>query len=110
MNIITDNSLQRFHDNLNDSISYRVNTSLPIGSLIPFAGINIPESFLLCDGRAVSRTVYKDLFEALGTTYGAGDGSTTFNLPDMRSYIPIGSDSRDSNINSVGKKYGGLQA
>lgn len=46
MNIITDNSLQRFHDNLNDSISYRVNTSLPIGSLIPFCWYKYSRIFL----------------------------------------------------------------
>jgi microcystin-dependent protein len=49
-----------------------------------------PEGWLLCDGRAVSRTTYADLFAALETTYGAGDGSTTFNLPDYRGRAPIG--------------------
>lgn len=59
------------------------NTSaLPAGAIVPFAGTNIPTGFLLCDGAAVSRTDYADLFDSVGTTYGAGDGSTTFNLPN----------------------------
>ncbi len=49
-----------------------------------------PAGWLLCDGRAVSRTTYTTLFAALGTTWGAGDGSTTFNLPDLRGRAPIG--------------------
>lgn len=55
-----------------------------------FAGTSIPDGYLLCNGAAVSRTVYADLFEVIGTVYGAGDGSTTFNLPDMRNRYPIG--------------------
>jgi hypothetical protein len=56
---------------------------VPIGTIEPFAGNGqIPEGYLLCDGSAVSRSMFPDLFEAIGTTYGSGDGSTTFNLPD----------------------------
>lgn len=56
----------------------------PIGAILPFAGNGaVPTSYLLCDGAAVSRTMYPDLFSVIGTTYGAGDGSTTFNLPDL---------------------------
>ena len=55
-----------------------------------FAGTSIPDGYLLCNGAAVSRTVYADLFEVIGTVYGTGDGSTTFNLPDMRNRYPIG--------------------
>ena len=54
-----------------------------IGAILPFAGNGaIPSGYLLCDGAAVSRTGYSDLFSVIGTTYGAGDGSTTFNVPD----------------------------
>ena len=63
---------------------------VPTAVIFPFAGTNIPNGFLLCNGAAVSRTVYVDLFEVIGTVYGAGDGSTTFNLPDMRNRYPIG--------------------
>jgi len=66
--------------------------TVPVGSLQAFAGANAPYSWLLCDGSAVSRTQYPDLYSALGTAYGAGDGSTTFNIPDMRGRIPAGKD------------------
>lgn len=59
-------------------------TGMPIGGVIAYAGINVPAGFFECNGQAVSRTTYADLFAAIGTTYGAGDSSTTFNLPDMR--------------------------
>ena len=52
-----------------------------VGSVTWYAGASTPENYLLCDGSAVSRTDYADLFAVIGTTYGAGDGSTTFNLP-----------------------------
>lgn len=57
---------------------------------LPYAGSSIPTGWLECDGSAVSRTTYADLFTAIGTTWGAGNGSTTFNLPDMRNRSPIG--------------------
>lgn len=52
--------------------------SEPAGIVLPFAGSVAPDGWLLCDGSAVSRSEYADLFTAIGTTYGAGDGSTTF--------------------------------
>jgi microcystin-dependent protein len=58
--------------------------TLPAGTLIDYAGTVEPSGWMLCDGRAVSRTVYASLFSALGTAYGTGDGSTTFNIPDFR--------------------------
>lgn len=57
---------------------------LPAGSMVDFAGTTAPSGWLMCDGAAVSRTTYASLFAALGTAYGSGDGSTTFNLPDYR--------------------------
>lgn len=57
--------------------------SLP-AAVIPYAAPNAPTGWLLCDGQAVSRTTYATLFSLIGTTYGAGDGSTTFNVPDLR--------------------------
>lgn len=70
---------------------------LPSGALMPFAGSAAPTGWLLCAGQAVSRSTYADLFAAIGTTYGTGDGSTTFNLPDLRGRIPVGLD----NMNGV---------
>ena len=55
----------------------------PVGSLMPFAGNTAPAGWLKCDGSAVSRTTYANLFAVIGTTYGAGDGSTTFNVPNF---------------------------
>lgn len=57
---------------------------IPTGVILPFGGSTVPEGFLLCNGAAISRTTYAKLFAAIGTLYGAGDGATTFNLPDMR--------------------------
>lgn len=57
--------------------------ALPIGSYIQFAGSQAPEGFLVCNGGAISRTTYSALFAVIGTTYGSGDGSTTFNLPNL---------------------------
>ena len=56
---------------------------LPTGAVIPFAGSTTPSGYLLCNGAAVSRTTYSKLYSAIGTTYGSGDGSTTFNLPNL---------------------------
>lgn len=58
--------------------------ALPSGVMIDYAGTTAPSGWLMCDGAAISRTVYADLFNAISTVYGAGDGSTTFNLPDFR--------------------------
>lgn len=60
------------------------------GMVIPFAGAAAPSGWLLCDGAAVSRTTYARLFTVIGTTYGAGNGTTTFNLPDARGRNIIG--------------------
>ena len=62
------------------------------GMVIPYAGSSAPSGWLLSYGQAVSRSTYSDLFSAIGTTYGAGDGSTTFNLPDLRSRVVAGQD------------------
>ena len=64
-----------------------------IGEIIQFAGTTIPEGCLVCNGAAVSRTEYSELFSVIGTTYGQGDGSTTFNIPDMLGRAALGVDS-----------------
>lgn len=64
---------------LNDATS----TLSPTGTVIWFAGVNVPEGYLLCNGSAVSRTVYSDLFDVIGVKFGAGDALTTFNLPKL---------------------------
>ncbi len=62
----------------------------PSGVVNEFAGSTVPSGWLLCDGAAVSRTTYAALFTAIGTTYGVGDGSTTFNLPNVVNKVPRG--------------------
>lgn len=65
---------------------------LPVGSILPTGEATPPAGWLLCDGSAVSRSVYANLFQALGTSWGAGDGSTTFHLPDLRGRFLRGRD------------------
>jgi microcystin-dependent protein len=66
---------------------------MPTGTVMPFAGTAIPNSdWLFCDNTPISRTEYADLFEVIGTTYGSGDGSTTFNKPDLRGRVIAGQD------------------
>lgn len=65
---------------------------LPAGVVAPFAGATAPTGWLLCYGQAVSRTTYAALFAAIGTIYGTGDGTTTFNLPDLRGRVAAGKD------------------
>ena len=64
----------------------------PVGGIIQYGGSSdtVPVGWLLCDGRSVSRSVYSNLFKKIGTFFGSGDGSTTFNLPDMRQVTPQG--------------------
>lgn len=62
----------------------------PLGAVLPYAGATAPTGWALCNGAAVSRTTYAELFALIGTTYGAGDTTTTFNLPDLRSRFVAG--------------------
>jgi microcystin-dependent protein len=66
--------------------------AVPIGSVTAFAGSAAPSGWLLCGGQTVSRTQYSGLFLTIGTTYGSGDGSTTFALPDLRGRTIAGED------------------
>jgi microcystin-dependent protein len=83
-------AIQTQLNTLTSSISSIV--TVPTGVISPYAGLdsNIPTGYLLCNGQAVSRTTYATLFGVVNTTYGVGDNSTTFNLPDLRGRAPIG--------------------
>ena len=72
------------------SLDYKVAVLSPSGLVSMFAGSTAPTGWLMCDGTAVSRSTYAGLFAAIGVTYGAGNGSTTFNLPDLRTRVPVG--------------------
>lgn len=65
---------------------------IPTGSVIPFAGTSAPTNYLLCYGQAISRSTYATLFGVISTTYGIGDGLTTFNVPDLRGRLVAGQD------------------
>jgi len=67
---------------------------IPPASVFPYAGASAPEGWLICNGSAVSRTTYAALFAAIGTTYGSGDGSTTFNLPNTQGVFLRGAGSQ----------------
>lgn len=66
---------------------------MPIGTVILFSGATIPQNYLVCDGSAISRQTYSDLFETIGTVYGEGDGVDTFNIPNLLNSVPLGSSS-----------------
>lgn len=66
------------------------NAGIPTGTVSAFAGSTAPTGYVLCDGSAVNRTTQAALFAVIGTTYGVGDGSTTFNLPDLRGRVVAG--------------------
>lgn len=66
---------------------------MPTGSIIEYGGATAPTGWLLCNGAAVSRATYAALYAVLGDTYGAGDGSTTFNVPDRRNRVGVGAGS-----------------
>ena len=75
---------------LNSILEYLAQFHPMAGTIQMYAGQDAPKGWLVCAGQEVSRTTYSKLFEVIGQTYGAGDGNTTFNLPDMRGRTPIG--------------------
>ena len=76
----------------NGSGALSFSSAFTSGMILPFAGSSAPTGWLLSYGQAVSRTTYASLFTAIGTTYGSGDGSSTFNLPDLRGRVVAGQD------------------
>ncbi len=83
--------------------------SSPAGAVMDYAGSSAPSGWLLCYGQAVSRTTYAGLYAAISTTYGTGDGSTTFNLPDCRGRVSAGKDDMGgTSANRLTNQSGGL--
>lgn len=80
----------------NSQLSSEV-SSVPTGGVMPFAGTSAPEHWLKCEGQEINRTTYARLFEVIGTTYGSGNGTSTFNVPDLRNRFVIGAGSTYSN-------------
>lgn len=85
--VVGQKTLNVILNNLTQLISFKTN---PSGSIILWTSNSIPNGWLLCDGSTISRTLYSKLFSILSTTFGSGDGSTTFNLPDFRGVFPKG--------------------
>jgi microcystin-dependent protein len=89
-----------------DNICHQV-SGVPSGSMMAFAGASLPQYWLLCDGSNVGRSVYPNLYAAIGTLYGTGDGLTTFGLPDFRGRVFIGAGGGPGLTNRVlGTAYG----
>ncbi|MFT3933564.1 MAG: phage tail protein [Chitinophagaceae bacterium] len=86
-----------------------VNT-IPSGTIVSFAGSTAPSGWALCDGSAISRTTNSSLFSAISTTYGSGDGSTTFNIPDLRGRSVFGKDDMGGTAASRLTTTGGLSS
>lgn len=113
--IIVDEDLKelRLHDGVTPGgkiIGQSAGSGVPVGTIIPFAGNSVPQGYLLCDGSAISRTDYASLFAVIGTIYGAGDGNSTFNLPNLDGCAPwydstvaIGSTSNGGIPNATGR-------
>lgn len=76
------------------------------GSIILWPTTTAPTGWLLCDGAAVSRVTYATLFALIATTFGAGDGITTFNVPNLKSRVPVGLDSGDTDFDAMGETGG----
>ena len=86
-------SLYRINKNL-QNLNHRVvavQETLPVGIIFMYVGSSVPAGWLLCDGSAISRVTYSSLYSVIGTVFGSGDGSTTFNLPNFQRRVPVGS-------------------
>jgi microcystin-dependent protein len=89
------------------ALSSSISSAVPAGVIAQFGGSAAPTGWKLCDGTAYSRTVtYNNLFSAIGTTYGSGDGSTTFNVPNLKGRVPVGLDDSQSEFNVLGETGG----
>lgn len=80
--------------------------SLPVGSILPYSSEKLPIGYLLCDGSEVSRSSYEELFGVIGTSFGEGNGSTTFNLPNLKGRVTVGKDSAQEEFVEIGQTGG----
>ena len=81
-----------------------VNDPAPIGSIQAYGGSTAPDGWLFCQGQAISRLLYSELFAVIGTLYGEGDGTTTFNLPDLQGRVTMGAGTLDNNTYTLGEQ------
>lgn len=80
--------------------------TLKVGTILEYSGSTAPTNYMICDGSAISRTEYSQLFAVIGTTYGAGDGSTTFNIPNFKGKVAVGYDSTQTEFDTLGETGG----
>ena len=92
---------------VNGRIKDQTGFIMPVGSIITYGGSAAPAGWLLCDGSAVSRATYADLYTAIGTTFGTGDGSSTFNTPDLRGIFVRGAGTSGKLSNANGGAFTG---
>lgn len=96
-------------DDIDTEIKTARNAVVPVGAILPYGGTSAPSLWVLAYGQAISRTTYAALFTAYGTTYGVGDGSTTFNVPDLRGRVIAGQDDMGgTSANRLTNQTGGL--
>jgi microcystin-dependent protein len=108
--LITSTAAELNHsDGVTSNIQTQIDgvASSPTASVIAYAGSSAPSGWLLCDGAAISRTTYSTLFAAISTVYGVGDGSTTFELPDLKGRVIAGKESSDTRLTSGGSGING---
>lgn len=91
-----------------DSLVLGIANSVPSGGVLAFARSSAPAGWLVADGSAVSRSTYVDLFNAIGTTFGSGNGSTTFNLPNIQGAVVRGWNGSGSGVDT-GRAFGSMQ-
>lgn len=97
----------KYNDNgIWKTLNVKVTDTLPVGTIIPYAGTTIPSNYMKCEGQELSRIEYDILFSAIGTTYGVGDGTTTFNLPNLKGRVITGIDSNDTDFDTLGETGG----
>jgi len=98
ISIDTDSKNLRIHDGANAG-GYEI---IPTGTIVAYGGTAAPAGWLLCDATAVSRTTYARLFAVIGTGFGIGDGTTTFNVPDVRDRFPLGKGANNATLGATG--------
>lgn len=100
-------NLNQLQTNIENAINnILISEGIPVGTIHTYAGSTAPTGYMICNGSAVSRTTYSDLFDVIGTTYGNGNGSTTFNIPNLKGKVPIGYDSTDNDFDTLGETGG----
>lgn len=88
------------------SLDYKMRINNPVGEITLWGTSTAPTGWLIADGSTVSRSTYSALFAVLGTTYGIGDGSTTFGIPNLKGKVPVGRDASDTSFDTIAETGG----